>query len=404
MDSHRDTDTNRPRRSKREVKLEPPPRVGKVKPIVLESKRDGREVKVRNGGLGWGTVAVFAVLLLMAFSVFFFLPQWVSDRPVPAASPLSAPALETPHEETSPTEEAEPTPAPATASQPDRVTAEVHAAAREPENKSENKPEKKKDAREVVSHERRPKPEPVAHGTSRETNTEQAFTRAMSDGIAALARRDYRSAREAFQRANGIRPGAPQPADGLAQADEGLNLQAIAEHREKALAFEKLEGWRKAAAQYQAVMGLDPTIRFAQEGKARALERAELSERLEFHLKNPSRLSDDNVLAEASALLAAASGIDPAGPELSRQRRGLGSLVAIASSRVQVVFESDNLTDVMVYKTGRLGKFTRRELDLRPGSYTVVGSRRGYKDVQRQLVVEAGAAPKPFEVRCEEKI
>ncbi len=58
----------------------------------------------------------------------------------------------------------------------------------------------------------------------------------------------------------------------------------------------------------------------------------------------------------------------------------------------------------MVYKTGRLGKFARRELDLRPGTYTVVGSRRGYKDVRRQLVVETGAAPKPFEVRCEEKI
>ncbi len=324
---------NRPRQSKREVKLEPPPRVGKVKPIVLESKRDGREVKVRNGGLGWGTVAVFAVLLLMAFSVFFFLPQWVRDRPVPAASPLSAPALESPHEETSPTEEAEPTPAPAVASQPDRAPAEVHATAREPENKPENK----KDAREVVSHERRPKPKPVVRGPLHETTTEQAFTQAMSEGMAALARRDYRSAREAFQRANGIRPGAPQTADGLAQADEGLNLQAIAEHREKALAFEKLEGWRKAVAQYQAVLDLDPTIRFAQEGKARSLERAELSERLEFHLKNPSRLSDDNVLAEASALLAAASGIDPAGPELSRQRRGLGSLVAMASSRVQIV-------------------------------------------------------------------
>ena len=79
------------------MKLEPPPRVRKVKPIVLESKRDGREAEVRNGGLGWGTVTVFAILLLAAFSVFFFLPQWVREHPVPAAFPLSAPGLETPH-------------------------------------------------------------------------------------------------------------------------------------------------------------------------------------------------------------------------------------------------------------------------------------------------------------------
>ena len=83
---------------------------------------------------------------------------------------------------------------------------------------------------------------------------------------------------------------------------------------------------------------------------------------------------------------------------------GLEELIAKASTQVQVVLESDNLTDVMVYKTGRLGKFTHRELGLRPGTYTVVGTRRGYKDVRRQLVVQVGAEPKPLEVRCEEKI
>jgi len=155
---------NRPRGSKRKVKLEPPPRLGKVKPIVLESKRHGDEVKVGNGGVGWGTVTVFAVFFLAAFSVFFFLPQWVHDRPAPAASPISTPALESPREKTSPTEEAEPTQEPATASEPDGAPAKVHAAATEPENRPENRPENKKDesgAREVVSHERRPKPEPV---------------------------------------------------------------------------------------------------------------------------------------------------------------------------------------------------------------------------------------------------
>ena len=399
MDSHRDADRmNRSRRSKREVQLEPPQRVGKVKPIVLDC-----DVKIGNGGLGWGTMAVFAALFLAAFSVFFFLPQWVRDRPVPAASPISAPALESPREETSTAEEPEPTPEPATASQPDRAPAEVHAPASEPQTRPENKKDER-GAREVVSHESRPKPEPVVRGPSHETTTEQAFIQSMSEGMAALERKDYRAAREAFQRANGIRPDAPQTADGLAQADEGLNLQAIVEHREKALAFENLEGWRKAVAQYQAVLDLDPTIRFAQEGKARSVERAELSERLEFHLKNPSRLSDDNVLAEASALLAAASGIDPVGPELSRQRMGLEELIAKASTPVQVVLESDNLTDVMVYRTGRLGKFTHRVLGLRPGTYTVVGTRRGYKDVRRQLVVQAGAEPRPLEVNCEEKI
>ena len=58
----------------------------------------------------------------------------------------------------------------------------------------------------------------------------------------------------------------------------------------------------------------------------------------------------------------------------------------------------------MVYKVGRLGTFTERALDLHPGTYTVVGTRRGYRDVRRQLVIEPGQKPAPLEVRCEEKI
>ncbi len=64
----------------------------------------------------------------------------------------------------------------------------------------------------------------------------------------------------------------------------------------------------------------------------------------------------------------------------------------------------DQLTEVVVYKVGRLGTFERRDLDLRPGSYTVVGSRRGYRDVRRQLVIQPGVAPEPVAIRCQERI
>ena len=247
-------------------------------------------------------------------------------------------------------------------------------------------------------------PKDEAEPARERVTTEQAFIEVMSQGMAALERGDYRAARDAFQRANGMRPAAAQVADGLTQAEQGLNLEAMAAHREKALAFEAREAWREAAKHYQAVLELDPAIRFAQQGKARSLERAELSKLLEFQLKNPSRLSDDKVLEEASALLSTSSGIEPAGPELRRQLSALEALIAKASMQVRVAFESDDLTEVVIYKVGRLGKFAHRELDLRPGTYTVVGSRRGYQDVRRQLVVSAGVGPERLVVRCEVKI
>ncbi len=76
----------------------------------------------------------------------------------------------------------------------------------------------------------------------------------------------------------------------------------------------------------------------------------------------------------------------------------------MASAPVRVRLESDDETEVTVYTVGRLGTFRERELELRPGAYTVVGSRRGYRDVRHQLVVVAGQEPEPLVVRCEEKI
>jgi hypothetical protein len=51
-----------------------------------------------------------------------------------------------------------------------------------------------------------------------------------------------------------------------------------------------------------------------------------------------------------------------------------------------------------------LGRFSQQILDLRPGTYTVVGSRSGYRDVRRRLTVDPNRPPRPLDVRCEEKI
>jgi hypothetical protein len=43
-------------------------------------------------------------------------------------------------------------------------------------------------------------------------------------------------------------------------------------------------------------------------------------------------------------------------------------------------------------------------MELRPGLYTAVGSRQGYRDVRRNFRVAADGATPPVVVRCEEPI
>jgi len=79
-------------------------------------------------------------------------------------------------------------------------------------------------------------------------------------------------------------------------------------------------------------------------------------------------------------------------------------LVDAAETPVQVALASDNLTDVTIYRVGRLGTFERKDVDLLPGRYTVVGVRAGFRDVRRELNVPPGGDAPMLVIRCEEPI
>jgi hypothetical protein len=62
------------------------------------------------------------------------------------------------------------------------------------------------------------------------------------------------------------------------------------------------------------------------------------------------------------------------------------------------------MTEVTLFRVGVLGSFTATEVDLRPGNYTAVGSRDGYRDVRRTFTVLPGRELEPISVICEEPI
>jgi tetratricopeptide (TPR) repeat protein len=231
-----------------------------------------------------------------------------------------------------------------------------------------------------------------------------AYAERMTEGLNALERGDPENAAAAFREARRVRPGGAEAAEGLARAERMHKLGTIAALRDDAAELERAERWAAARERYAAVLELDPALAFARDGKERCRGRAGLAAGMIFHLDHPERLSADAVFAEASDLLAEARQASPAGPVHRDQVRRLEALLDTMSRRIRVQLESDNLTEVTIHRVGRLGTFFTHELELRPGTYTVVGSRRGYRDVRRQLVVEPDAGPESIVVRCEEKI
>lgn len=233
---------------------------------------------------------------------------------------------------------------------------------------------------------------------------QRAYQRQMSAGLAALDRGEYAAARDAFNAAGKLRPGSEEAADGLAQARAGLERQAIAEHRERAHSLEQEERWQAAADEYKAALVLDKTLSFAQKGLQHATERAQLDQRLSYHIEHPQRLQSADVRASAKELLDRARAVPEPGDKLRDQIQRLAGLIERAATPVPVQLRSDNKTRVLVYHVGDLGQFESKRVKLPPGDYTAVGRREGYRDVRREFTVSAGQTNGPVVIRCEDKI
>jgi Tfp pilus assembly protein PilF len=231
-----------------------------------------------------------------------------------------------------------------------------------------------------------------------------AFAQAMAQGQRALAAGNRDAARAAFERARAIDPQDASVRDALAQVDTGDRTAKLAALRAQAEAAERAERWADAVKTYDAALALDPTVTFAQDGRARAQPRADLARRIDAYLHRPDALDDPEERASARQLLAAAADVPGEPTLLRRQQQALDAALRAAETPVRLALASDNQTEVLVYRVGKLGAFQSRELELLPGRYTIVGRRPGFRDVRREVVVPPGGTGNSVEIRCTDPI
>ena len=230
------------------------------------------------------------------------------------------------------------------------------------------------------------------------------FQRHMSAGLTALGRKAYDEARREIDKALTFNPQAPEARDALTQIETAAREDRIARLRTLAGKAESEEAWNQALTHYRKVLGIDPAVRFATQGAARAEERLRLEKRVAYYMDHPDELGREAYLAQAEDLLTELRHQSPQGPRLQSQIATLDRMVQNARTPVVVTLKSDQETVVTVYRVGRLGQFATRQLELRPGTYTIAGARDGYKDVRRTLRIRPGQGPTQVVVQCTEKI
>ncbi|MGI9343708.1 MAG: hypothetical protein ACR2QV_12725, partial [Gammaproteobacteria bacterium] len=226
----------------------------------------------------------------------------------------------------------------------------------------------------------------------------------MAAGFAALAGEEYDRARQEFAAALRIRPGNADAQAAIRQVDEELRMADVIRLQARARIAEAGEDWATAVARYEEILAKDSAVTSARKNLERAKARRQLGELLDLAISKADEFNDDRIAREARAVLERGAAVNDSGPVLEDQTERLRELLRVAAIPVPVVFQSDNQTEVVIYKVGSLGMFQSRTLDLKPGRYVAVGSREGYRDVRRSFQVMPQGTDAPIVMSCEEPI
>lgn len=234
--------------------------------------------------------------------------------------------------------------------------------------------------------------------------TEQTFRSHMSRGFAALDNNKFSAATAAFNRASKVYPKHSAVAQALSQVETQRSQLAVNQQMKQAAEFERTEQWQQAQQVYQALLQTDPSLTQAKVKTIPVSVRASLDIQLRTTIDNPLRLSAASAYKKAQRLLADARGIASPGPILQKQIADLDRVLKQSTTAISVVLQSDNLTDVTLFRVAKLGTFQQTQVKLRPGRYIVAGTRAGYRDVRVEFTITGEPLEQPILVSCKESI
>jgi tetratricopeptide (TPR) repeat protein len=222
--------------------------------------------------------------------------------------------------------------------------------------------------------------------------------KAAASGAAAGGTRRIEEARASRSEEPSVAAAETTPVD-AAQRAHGFESA-----RQRASSLEGQERWDEALNEYEAALKSDPSLGFAQQGKTRSAARALLAQRLQALIDRPEQLASAAARADALALIENANEQSPSGPVLRSQVARLQILLPAFDQPVHLALMSDGATRVAIPSVGFSGVFSRRDIQLKPGKYTVVGTRDGYRDVRRDITIAPGQDVQMISVSCGEPI
>ncbi len=239
---------------------------------------------------------------------------------------------------------------------------------------------------------------------TRDKLVQQEFRETMSLAVGAIDKGDFDNAENLLEQASDLAVDAQavsQLRDLLKSQRTQRRIDAILN---LAIQSEQEEDWSAAVASYDAILSTDPNLSDIAIMRLKAAARATLNESIEDIIQDPLSLASEDKFSSAQATLLDIDKIGSPGPILLAQRQQLSEILAQIKVPVPVTFQSDQQTEVTLFRVSRLGRFQNTTMSLRPGRYTVAGERPGFRDVRIEFTVLPATDSRLIVVECSEPI
>lgn len=186
-----------------------------------------------------------------------------------------------------------------------------------------------------------------------------------------------------------------------------FDSQRIDQSLKDAAVHEAAGEWEQAMELYAGLAADFPGLKEAKSGVSRVskkVQQVKEARKLVEVAKESINVSSVAELEYAIGLLEKATRLDPNDPSIRILLEATQEDLKLMNAPVRVTLVSDGKTKIEVWKVGVFEAVTEHKLDLKPGTYTVVGKKPYYVNVKLDLTVPAGAEPMRFEVMCEEAL
>ena len=233
---------------------------------------------------------------------------------------------------------------------------------------------------------------------------EKEYYNLMSKGYKNLNRKLFNEAEKSFISAYKLFGNREAP---MRAVDEVKNTKInydIENYEEKAIQAKINENWQDAYQNFSQILKIDSSLRRAKKEREIARTRVRLEKQMLGYLNEPLLLLNEKVYRKAETVLSKAKKERPRGAKLSKQISEMENVLILSRKPITVLIRSDGKTSVDLSRNGELGVFLEKSINLRPGEYTLVGRRRGYKECRKTFALQPGQSTKITKMICREEV